>query len=291
MILDCLRRFEEELKRPEPKPERLALAIACMAYPSLHVDDYLLVLDELAARVEAFLAPDLHGRRLAEEFMLAVNGDLGFRGNKQEYYDPRNSYLNDVIERRTGLPISLSIICMALGHRLGLTIEGVGYPGHFMARLRDDGEVWLLDPFYGRVSPAFAVSDYLSELFGRPVNLAPQAYGPSTPAMIAQRMLNNLREIFLQQRDYEMAKQVLDYMLVMMPKMADLWQERGVLNYHLDRWEEAARDLHRYFFLSGNLTDLLDNRETEQVIGAFSDHDRTLVSLYWTIEKLRDRIN
>jgi regulator of sirC expression with transglutaminase-like and TPR domain len=291
MTLDHLQRFERELKQPHPQPERLALAIAGIAYPTLQADDYLFLLDEMAEQVRDALTPDLHGRRLAEEFMLAVNAHLGLHGNQQGYYDPRNSYLNDVLERRTGLPILLSVVCMALGRRLGLAIEGAAYPGHFMARLRDDGEVWLLDPFYGRVSPAHGVSDYLSELFGRHVQLAPQIYGSLPPAFVAQRMLNNLRGIFLEQKDYDMARQVLDHMLVMMPTTANLWQERGVLYYHLDQWEEAARDLHRYFFLSGTLADLMDNRNNEQVVGEFSAYDRTLVSLYWTIEKLRDRIN
>ncbi len=91
------------------------------------------------------------GEPRAQRFLSVINDGLGFRGNRRRYYDPRNSYLNEVLERRLGLPILLSLICISIGRRIGVDIEGLGFPGHFMARYRDEVGVWLLDSFHGNV--------------------------------------------------------------------------------------------------------------------------------------------
>src|SRR6185295_8881801 len=119
-----------------PDLGRSALEIARIAYPSLDPAPYLRQLDGLAStarrRVALHAAPELAAADLAT--FLAT--ECGFRGNQEDYYDPRNSFLNDVLERRTGIPISLAVVLLETGSRLGLAVEGVGFPGHFLVRVQ-----------------------------------------------------------------------------------------------------------------------------------------------------------
>src|SRR4051812_26816935 len=133
---------------------RIDLARACLmiaqdAYPELDLERYLGEIERMALRLRSRL-PQANG---AEERIVALNeflfGELGFRGNAGDYYDPRNSYLNEVIERRTGIPITLAVLYMELGRRIGLPLQGVSFPGHFLVRLRLRGGTLVLDPFAG----------------------------------------------------------------------------------------------------------------------------------------------
>src|SRR5688572_26859663 len=134
--------FAAEL--PNASPERLALAIARIAYPDLNAEKYLELLDEMSAAVRTRVAEAAPGGPRALALIQAMRLDLGLRGNTERYYDAANSYLNVVLERRMGLPIMLCMILTAIGQRLGLSVEGAGFPGHFMARYEDEEGVWIL---------------------------------------------------------------------------------------------------------------------------------------------------
>lgn len=143
--------FAAQLAREDDRIElaRASLMIAEDAYPGLDVEHYLGEFERLAQRLREQL-PQPHG---AEERIVALNqflfDELGFWGNTDDYYDPRNSYLNEVMDRRTGIPISLAVVYMELGRRIGLPLEGVSFPGHFLVRLRLRGRMLVLDPFTG----------------------------------------------------------------------------------------------------------------------------------------------
>ena len=133
---------------------RIDLARACLmiaedAYPGLQVDDYMAEIERMAMRLRGRL-PAAGG---AEDRVVALNQflyeELGYWGNTNDYYDPRNSYLNEVIDRKTGIPITLSILYMELGRRIGLPLQGVSFPGHFLVRLKLRGGTLVLDPFAG----------------------------------------------------------------------------------------------------------------------------------------------
>src|SRR5438445_11901588 len=128
---------------------RAALAIARIAYPDLDPAPYVRQLDDLAAAVRPRLFPRASPEAAVTELAGYLFGECGFRGNQEEYYDPRNSYLNDVLERRTGIPISLSLVFIEVSRRLGLAVEGVGFPGHFLVRVAGQRGSLLLDPFFG----------------------------------------------------------------------------------------------------------------------------------------------
>src|SRR2546427_5182815 len=128
---------------------RAALAIARIAYPDLDPAPYLRQLDGVAAAFRPRLHPQASPEAAAAELAGYLFGECGFRGNQEEYYDPRNSYLNDVLERRTGIPITLSVVLIETGARLGLGIEGVGFPGHFLVRVAGSRGPLVLGPFFG----------------------------------------------------------------------------------------------------------------------------------------------
>jgi regulator of sirC expression with transglutaminase-like and TPR domain len=234
--MDFINLFTRELKRDSPAPELLALAIAGLAHPALDIASYLGQLDKLAERMARTLFAVPAGRPRAEHFLHVLNHELGFVGNRDNYYEPANSFLNEVLDRRTGLPIMLSLLCLAIGRRIDLDITGVGYPGHFMARYADDQGAWLLDPFHGEVLEVEAAAAYLTQIFQRPVTLMPDAHMAVSTAALTQRILNNLRNVYLSRGDYALAARVVDYLLILTPSHDNLWQERGMLHYYCEQW-------------------------------------------------------
>ena len=289
--MNFLQLFSKEVQDRMPVPERLALSIAGMAYPDLDITIYEAQLDALASECQQSLFSIQSGYTKAEQFLYIFNGQLGFQGNQENYYDPTNSFLNDVLEQRTGLPIMLSLLCMAIGRRLGLDIQGMGFPGHFMVRYQDEAGAWLLDPFHGCVVVPEDASQYLTNLFHQPVQLPRNAYIPVTPTELAQRILVNLRNVYLGSDNYEMSIQVLDYLEVLMPSNPDLYQERGLLHYECANLEQACLDLRRYYFLNGHLIMALEVGEDFEGEDTMSEEDWHLLSIYQEIEELRSRIN
>lgn len=285
-----LDRFADELQRPAPSPEQLALTIAGIGYADLDLDATLDQLDELAEVMRRSLFATAPGPARARRFLEIFNQELGFTGNRDHYYEPANSFLNEVLARRTGLPIMLSLLCMALGRRLGLRIEGVGFPGHFMARYVDDAGSWLLDPFHGEVVTPTVAAEYLAQIFQRPVTLAPAAHAAVSPAALAQRILHNLRNVYLSRGDYAMNERVLDYLLILLPDEVELWQERGLMRYYTEQWDGAARDLRRYFLLRGH-SRLSLAPKPPQTEDKLSQQDAQLLNILRKIEERQRRFN
>src|SRR5687767_11775150 len=224
-----LESFAQVLAREDA---RIDLAHACLmiaqdAYPGLDIERYLGDIERMAMRLRGRMPQTLG----AEERVAALNEflfeDLGYYGNTEDYYDPRNSYLNEVIERKTGIPITLSIVYMELSRRIGLPLEGVSFPGHFLVRLRLRGGMLVLDPFAGgapqseddlrsrvkRVIPD-GVADNLpaSEL---PLD---QFLEPASKRQILSRVLRNLKGIYQREAaNPERLLDVLNRMLLVTP--------------------------------------------------------------------------
>lgn len=249
--------FAELLAREDRNIElaRACLLIAEDAYPGLDVEAYLRELDRLAQRLRARLA--LHAG--AEERIVALNrllfDDLGYAGNAEDYYDPRNSYLNEVMDRRTGIPITLSVVYLEIGRRVGLALEGVSFPGHFLVRLKLRGGVLVLDPFaegapqseadlrerLERVVPAQATG-------GVPVAELPleQFLEPATHRQILARLLRNLKGIYRESDRPERLLEVLNRALVVSPGSSVELRERGLLYQRLECYRAALKDLSQY---------------------------------------------
>jgi len=291
-IMNFLERFRQEISKREPEPEQLALAIAGMAYPELDIEEQLTQIDRLAAVVRRALHDIPPGYERAARFIDVLHYDLGFTGNRDHYYDPNNSYLNVVLRRRVGLPIMLSLLYMAIGRRLQLDVSGLGFPGHFMVRYRDEAGVWLLDPFHNQVMALEAAGSYLSNLFERPITLSTDMFEPISATALAQRILYNLRNVYLSRKDFVMTRHVLDYLLLLTPEDPELWQEKGLLHYHVDDWEAASYYLRRYFFLIGQYMLAYGNEKNSDLAQAtLQPHDRQLLEVFQQIEEMRRRIN
>jgi regulator of sirC expression with transglutaminase-like and TPR domain len=253
---------------------RIDLAHACLmiaqdAYPQLDVERYLGEIERMALRLRGRLAQSGG----AEERIIALNQflfeDLGYWGNTGDYYDPRNSYLNDVIDRRTGIPITLSILYMEVGRRIGLPLEGISFPGHFLVRLRLRGGTLVLDPFAGgapqseaelrervqRVIPP-EVTDRL------PVAELPleQFLEPASKRQILARVLRNLKGIYRETDKPQRMLEVLNRMLVVTPDASAELRDRGYVYQRLECWRPALQDLTAYLEREPDALDLDDVR-------------------------------
>ncbi len=154
---------------------------------------------------------------------------MGFHGNVRDYYDPRNSYLNVVMERRTGIPISLSAVTIAIGRRAGLHVVGVGLPGHFIAKAVDGGGEVLIDPYHGgRVLTSADCTNLVRQVTGLAFEASPLTLQPHPPGLIVQRMLNNLKAIYLGQKDWARTARVLERLRQLDPYDLGLRRDLGV---------------------------------------------------------------
>ena len=255
--MSSLGAFAEMLARGE---SHVDLAHACLliaqdAYPGLEVERYLGEIERMAIRLRASLGQ----AHAAEDKLMALNqflfDELGYRGNTDQYYDPRNSYLNEVMDRRTGIPITLGVLYMALGRRVGLPLEGVSFPGHFLVRLRLRGGMLVLDPFDGgtplgaddlRERLRRVVPKAMSE--GVPVGELPldPFLEPATPRQILARVLRNLKAIYREADKPERLLEVLNRMLVVAPDSTGELRDRGLVYQRLECYRAALQDLSGY---------------------------------------------
>ena len=242
---------------------RAALAIARIAYPDLDPAPYLRQLDDLAAAVRPRLYPQASPEAAVTELAGYLFGECGFRGNQEEYYDPRNSYLNDVLERRTGIPITLSLVLIETGVRLGLGIEGVGFPGHFLVRVAGSRGPLLLDPFYGGrpIGERELLARYRTFVGSDAPALPPDALATTGTPAILTRMLRNLLRAYLDQKHHAHALAAADLLLVLVPDSADEVRVRGLLYEHLECFGAALGDFRRYLELAPEAPDAEQIRE------------------------------
>lgn len=250
--MDARAHFAELCRRPDaeiPLAEG-ALWIAAEARPGLDVARYLAELDALAARsrpaLEGVASPGERVRRLNH----ALFSVEGFAGNEHEYDDPRNSYLDEVIERRTGLPITLSIVYVEIARRLGLEAAGVGFPGHFLARVEADGgaEV-IVDPFFGRILSERDCAGLLRHVAGAEVRFERRLLRPSSHREILARVLANLKHAHVGRRQHEAALACCERILLLVPDAALELRDRGLLYRQLECHRAALADLERFLAL------------------------------------------
>ena len=258
MIADPpLREFAELIGRPDGRIDlaRAALAIARWDYPALDVDAYLDRLDGLARGVDGVRrSTDPLGRlhRLREYLFV----EQGFAGNREDYYDPRNSFLNDVLDRRQGIPITLSLLLIEVGKRLGLAVEGIGLPGHFIAGARFGDSQILLDPFNaGALLTPEACEELVGRVLGRKVALKFEHYAPVSSRQFLARMLVNLKGVYWQREAWDRVVGVIDRLLVLDPKAAEEWRDRGVAWTKLGEIRRGLGDWERYLTEFPNAAD------------------------------------
>jgi regulator of sirC expression with transglutaminase-like and TPR domain len=226
---------------------RAALFIAKEAYPQIEVSAYLGRLDQLAEEVRDRLADETAPLVLLQELRRTLFERHGFRGNRDDYYDPRNSFLSDVLDRRTGIPLTLGIVILEVGWRLGLPLEGVNFPGHFLVRFAGEEVRLLVDPFdEGKVRFEDEAQTLLDRGYGGLIRVRPEFLKAAGRRAMLVRLLTNLKGVYLGQEDYPRALAVVDHILAIHPMAPGELRTRGTLLARMGRADEAILELERY---------------------------------------------
>ena len=236
-----------------------ALLIAAEEYRDLDVDAYLERLDEMGEALRRRLRSDIS----TTEALIALNhyifDELGFAGNADDYYDARNSYLNEVIDRRLGIPITLAVLYIEIGRRIGLPLQGISFPAHFLVKCpMRDGTV-VLDPYARGAS--LGLDDLQERLQGvaRGVELEPSLVAsllaPATPQEILARMLRNLRAIHAKRGEDLKVLSAFNRILALQPDAAEDYRDRGELYARLECARAAVSDFREYLRLRPQASD------------------------------------
>jgi regulator of sirC expression with transglutaminase-like and TPR domain len=241
---------------------RAALVIARTEYPDLDIEAYAARVEELARRVAA-LVPEFHPERALAALNQVLFEEVKLRGNRDDYYDPRNSFLNDVLERGLGIPITLAIVYMEIARRVGFPLSGVGMPGHFLLKhYGHDGRETLIDCFNrGDILSRQDCQSRLDEIYSGEMQLRPEFLHPISRRQILTRMLNNLKTVYLSTRNFRKALLIADLILVIYPRSAEDVKQRALLRYSMGLHGLAAEDLRDYLKMAPNASDADEIRQ------------------------------
>jgi len=240
-----------------------ALLIAGHGYPDLNVAAYLSRIDELAHMLRLRVA---EGESIPERIG-ALNrflfGDLGFAPNSEDYYDPRNSFLNEVLERRTGIPITFCVIYMELGRKIGLPLQGVSFPGHFLVKCAVSEGAVMLDPYSGGISLGLAdLQKRLRGVRGGEVSRAivAELLVSASNKEIIVRLLRNLKAIYLREHNLDRALTIVTWIIETMPEQTPELRDRGMIYQELECFRAALADFEEYLKHSPSCDDADDIR-------------------------------
>ena len=233
----------------------LALLLARDEYPALDVEAYLSELDGMAHEARGQLRGSL--TQQVKGLCRYLFHDMGFRGNQQDYYNARNSYLNDVLDRRTGIPIALAAVAMAVGRRAGLDVAGVGLPGHFVAKAVGKDEEVLFDPFHGgrRLTPE-KCRLLVERVTGMPFEVNEEALRAVPLAAIVLRMLNNLKAVYLRGGDYSRAARIIERLRQLTPHDPQQRRDLGATLFQAGQAGRAIDHLQAYLQASPKAGDV-----------------------------------
>ncbi len=242
---------------------RVALLIAHDAYPNMNPWAYLRKLDRLAGQLRRRLSGSLIER--TAELSSFLFDECGFSGNTEHYYDPRNSYLNKVLDRQIGLPISLSLVAIAVGKRAGLRVEGVALPGHFVAKAVDaNGDEVVFDPFNGgQFLDSEGCEALVSAITGRPFEVTPEALAATSPHTFVLRMLMNLKTAYIADRSHLRAARIARRITQLLPGDPLQRRDLGLLLVQAGRHGAAVDHLQHYVSAVPNAD---DSRDVEQIL-------------------------
>ena len=249
---DILEQFDQLGGMPEDDIDLAwaALLIAASEYPELDVIAQMEVLDSLAAGAAKGMGDDGDPLSSVNDLSAYLFDEVGFHGNDSEYYDPRNSYLNEVLARRMGIPITLSLVCIEVGKRQVVPLEGVGMPGHFLLRHRDEPGIYI-DPFHRGILLSEEECAQLLRDATRTAVPWDQSYltTVSNRELIA-RILRNLKGIYLNQHDHQRALGIAGLAVSLQPNIIGERRDRGLIHYQLGNHQAALEDLRIYLAAS-----------------------------------------
>jgi regulator of sirC expression with transglutaminase-like and TPR domain len=261
---DTHRSFRLAVQRPDDEIDlgRAALAIAHAEYPGLDVESYVARMECLAAAVQDRSGGEADSYRLIAALNYTLFSVEGFRGNQDDYYDPKNSFLNEVMERKQGIPITLSVLYMEVARRVGLDFYGVGFPGHFLVKHEGTEGPIVIDPFHqGEIRSIEELEEMLDKMYGGRIRFQPEFLSPVSKKRILKRMLNNLKSIYLHQGDLLKGLSMVDRLIILEPNSAQEIRDRGLLYLQLECFSRALEDLEAYLRLAPYADDAAKIRE------------------------------
>lgn len=250
--------FYQEINQPEDKIDlaKASLYFSQAEYPHLDIQKYLDILDEIAHDIEVQLSPERYPLKVVQAINQYLFKRLKFRGNKKNYYDPNNSFLHQVIDHKLGIPISLSVIYLAIAQRLDFPMVGIGMPGHFLIRPEFEDVGIFVDAYnQGEVLFAEDCQARLDQNYQQQLKLDPRWLAPISKKQILTRMLNNLKLIYLHRRELDKALSTMSSMIKISPDNFSEIRDRGLLYYQIKRWGEAITDLEYFLKVVPNSDD------------------------------------
>lgn len=300
-----------------------ALAIARVEYPALEPARYIELLDRMGLEARLRITGSDPGtERALHAFNEYLYDEQGFSGNRQQYDDPRNSFLNEVLDRRTGIPISLAVVYLEVARRAGLRVSGVNFPGHFLLRARVDrsgarstargageGEApgargpelsdrsereqfAIIDPFHGGAQLSEAdCRELLRQHVGDEAAFDKGLLEPASRHDIIVRMLVNLKRLYVRMRSFPQARFISDLLLAADPSAYTELRDRGLLAYHLEDFAAALRDLEAYLRLLPRHTTMIE--EPSGTVEGAEDTQREQsddVQIWEHVKNLRRRV-
>ncbi|NJN10118.1 MAG: tetratricopeptide repeat protein [Richelia sp. RM2_1_2] len=241
--------FSDEIQQPDEYIDltKAALYIAQEEYSNLYIEEYINAIETMAIELQERLPLDNYPLKIIQCINKYLYEDLCFTGNKQNYYDPRNSFLNDVIERRVGIPITLALLYIEVSRRIDFPMVGIGMPGHFLIR-PDIPEIEIfVDAFNnGEVLFPQDCQERLSQIYQQNVTLKPEFLAPVTKKQFLARILTNLKYIYIKQQELEKALLCVERILLLFSGAVLEIRDRGLLCYQTGRFNQASVDLQAY---------------------------------------------
>ena len=286
--------LEKAMNAPGEDLAPAALAIARVEYPTLDATGYMDALERLgneaSGRVRRAGARGQDAIHLLNEYLY---DEQRFTGNRKSYDDPRNSFLNEVLDRRTGIPISLAVIYLEVARRAGVHVAGVNFPGHFLLRAADDhaqlrygADFLIVDPFHGgALLSETDCRELLRQHVGNDAAYDRDLLAPATRQQIVVRMLVNLKRLYVRMRSFPQARFVSSLLLAMDPSALSELRDRGLLAYHLEDFGAALRDLESYLQLLPRMVDAPAPEESEAM-----EADEEGSQIWEHIKNLRKRV-
>jgi regulator of sirC expression with transglutaminase-like and TPR domain len=257
-VSDPYQGFRQAVERPEDLIDlgRAALTIALDDYPNLDIAAYLARIDQLAVSVTGRIGTESGVYRAIAALNTVLFKEEGFRPNRESYFDPKNSFLNEVLDRKTGIPITLSVLYIEVAQRIGLPLCGVGFPGHFLVKYCAADQEIVIDPFDGgEIKSQASLEKLLYEQYGGELAMQPAFLEAAGKKQILRRMLNNLKIIYLRDAAYLKALPVLQRLVILDPAAAEDVRDRGAIYLQLECFGQALEDLERYLKLMPDAAD------------------------------------
>jgi len=284
---EFIRKFTQVAKGPDLDLAPAALLIAKLEYPRLDASHYLQQLDQMGLAVTQRLKALSSNSDVMQQIKTLNNylfEEKGFSGNQEDYDNPRNSYLNEVLERRTGIPITLALVYIEVSRRAGVRVDGVNFPGRFLLRLpqhpdgnSQDHDDFIVDPFDGgAILSETACRKLLRKHVGEGegTTFHQRLLMPASKQQVLVRILVNLKRIYIRMRSFPQAHAITELLLALTPSAMTELRDRGLLAYHLNDFSAALRDLESYlrFTSRGKPGDAKDNAEHAELL----EHVKTL---------------